>query len=47
MGLFINRTLVQDNGIAMCKLNHPIPVFDIDGSLNSGGSITKEVTLIM
>jgi hypothetical protein len=29
------------------KLDHPIPVFNIDGSPDSGGSITEEVTLIM
>jgi hypothetical protein len=34
MGLFINRTLVQNNGIATCVLDHPIPVYNIDGSLN-------------
>jgi hypothetical protein len=41
MGLFINHTLVQDNGIANLMEDN------IDGSLNSGGSITEEVTLIM
>jgi Retroviral aspartyl protease len=47
MGLFINCTLVQNNSIAMHILNHPIPVYNIDGSLNQGGSITEEVTLII
>jgi hypothetical protein len=46
-GLFINCALVQNNGIATHILNHPIPVCNIDGSLNCGGSITEEVTLIM
>jgi Retroviral aspartyl protease len=46
-GLFINHALVQNNGIATCVLDHPIPVYNIDGSLNRGGSITEEVTLIM
>jgi hypothetical protein len=46
-GLFINRVLVQDNSIAMHKLDHTILVSNIDGSLNSGGSIKEEVTLIM
>jgi Retroviral aspartyl protease len=40
IGLFINHVLVQDNSIATCKLNHPILVFNI------AGSITEEVTLI-
>jgi F0F1-type ATP synthase beta subunit len=26
-GLFINHMLVQDNRIAMCNLDHPIPVY--------------------
>jgi hypothetical protein len=46
-GLFINCVLVQNNSIAMCILDHPIPVYNIDRSLNRGGSITEEVTLIM
>jgi F0F1-type ATP synthase beta subunit len=33
-GLFINCALVQNNGIATHILNHPIPVYNIDGSLN-------------
>jgi len=31
----------------MCKLEHPIKVYNIDGSVNRGGSITQEVTLIL
>jgi hypothetical protein len=46
-GLFINHALVQNNGIATHILDHPIPVYNIDGSPNWGGSITEEVTLIM
>jgi Retroviral aspartyl protease len=46
-GSFINRTLIQNNGICTCKLEHPIAVYNIDGTENKGGSITEEVTLIM
>jgi Retroviral aspartyl protease len=46
-GLFINRMLVQGNGICMRKLKHPVIVYNIDGTVNKGGSITEEVTLIM
>ena len=46
-GLFINHTLVKGNSISMCKLEHPITVYNIDGRENRGGRITKEVTLIM
>jgi hypothetical protein len=47
MGLFINCALVQNNGLATHVLDHPIPVYNVDGSLNGGGSITEEVTLTM
>jgi Aspartyl protease len=33
-GLFINRALVQNNGIRMRKLEHPITVYNIDGTVN-------------
>jgi hypothetical protein len=46
-GLFINRALVQKKGIHMRQLEHPITVYNIDGSINREGSITEEVTLIM
>jgi len=45
--LFINRELVQNNGIATRVLEHPITVYNIDGTKNKGGSITEEVTMIM
>ena len=46
-GLFINHELVQNNGIAMQVLEHPITVYNIDGTKNKKGSITEEVTMIM
>ena len=46
-GLFINHTLIQNDGITTCKLEHPIPVYNIDGIENKGGSIMEEVTMIM
>ena len=45
--LFINCELVQNNGIATQILEHPITVYNIDGTENKGGSITEEVTMIM
>ena len=33
-GLFINCALIQNNGIAMHKLGHLIPVYNIDGTEN-------------
>ena len=45
--LFINRELVQNNGIATRVLEHPITVYNIDGTKDRGGSIMEEVTMIM
>jgi hypothetical protein len=45
--LFINRAFVQKKEICTRKLQDPITVYNIDGTVNRGGSITEEVTLIM
>ena len=45
--LFINRAFVRKKEIRMRKLQDPITVYNIDGTVNRGGSITEEVTLIM
>jgi hypothetical protein len=46
-GLFIDRAYVRRNNITTCKLEHPVPVYNIDGTENVGGTITEEVTMIM
>ena len=46
-GLFIDRAYVRRNNIATRKLEHPVPVYNIDGMENVGGSITEEVTMMM
>jgi len=46
-GLFINHAWVCQKKIATHKLEHPIEVYNIDGSVNRGGSIMEEVTLIL
>jgi len=46
-GLFINCAWLCQKKITTCKLEHPIEVYNIDRSINRGGSITKEVTLIL
>jgi len=45
-GLFIDHTWLCQKKITTHKLEHPIKVYNIDGSMNRGGSIT-EVTLIL
>ena len=46
-GLFIDRQFVHRNGLKTHILLVPIRVYNVDGSLNQGGSITEEVTLMM
>jgi len=38
-GLFIDCTWLCQKKITTCKLEHPIKVYNIDGSMNRGGSI--------
>jgi len=44
-GLFIDCTWLRQKKITTHKLEHPIEVYNIDRSVNRGGSITEEVTL--
>jgi len=46
-GLFIDHAWLHQKKITTRKLEHPIEVYNIDGSINRGGSITEEVTLIL
>jgi len=46
-GMFIDKKFAEGNRIAMRPLNKPIRVYNVDGTLNQGGSITHEVTLMM
>jgi len=47
MGLFIDHAWLHQKKISTRKLEHPIEVYNIDRSVNRGGSITEEVTLIL
>jgi len=46
-GLFIDHTWLCQKKITTQKLEHPIKVYNINRSVNRGGSITEEVTLIL
>jgi len=46
-GLFIDHAWLCQKKITTRKLEHPIKVYNINGSVNRGGSITEEVTLIL
>jgi predicted aspartyl protease len=44
-GLFIDRDYAKRIGLRFERLPRPIPVFNVDGTRNSGGDITEKVTL--
>ena len=46
-GVFMDRKFAEHNGIAMWKLDKPICVYNVDGTMNQGGSITHETTMMM
>jgi len=46
-GLFIGCAWLRQKKITTRKLGHPIEVYNINRSVNRGGSITEEVTLIL
>ena len=46
-GQFMDKKFAKGNNIAMRELPIPIPVYNVDGTLNIGGSITHEATLSM
>ena len=46
-GVFMDKKFTEHNGIAMQKLDKLIYVYNVDGTLNQGGLITHETTMIM
>jgi hypothetical protein len=46
-GEFIDRHYAKSSHLNIVKLTQPIPVYNIDGTLNEAGSITEVVTLIL
>jgi len=46
-GLFIDHAWLCQKKITTRKLEHLIEVYNIDRSVDQGGSITEEVTLIL
>jgi Retroviral aspartyl protease len=46
-GMFIDQQFVHRNGLKTQILLFPIKVYNMDSSLNQGGLITEEVTLMM
>jgi len=46
-GEFINHHYAKSNRLHTRKLSEPIPVYNVDGTLNEAGSITEVVYLIL
>jgi len=46
-GLFIDRKYVKSNQIPTTKLPQPIPVFNVDGTANTEGSISEVAELLL
>jgi hypothetical protein len=46
-GMFLDSNFIKENQINTRKLQHPIPVYNVDGTLNQGGSIQEEVDLVL
>src|SRR6202453_1648220 len=46
-GLFIDKQFVELNDITTRKFPRPIPIYNIDGTLNEGGTIKEAVDLIV
>ena len=46
-GLFLSTSFVRRNNLNTRKLPKAIPVYNVDGTQNQGGSITEEVDVIM
>ena len=46
-GLLIDKQFCKKNGIKLKEINTPIPIFNVGGSANEGGSITKKACLLM
>ena len=45
--MFIDRDFVKANGFSTRTLSRPIPVRNVDGTLNEAGSITEVVELVL
>jgi hypothetical protein len=46
-GIFIDSQFVKENQLNTRKLLYPIPVYNVDGTLNEVGSITEVVDMIL
>ena len=43
----MNRRYVEANNLTTRRLEKPVPVYNVDGTLNNAGSIKEEVDMIL
>ena len=46
-GMFVNRDFVQKHNIETTPLLQPIPVHNVDGTLNENGLVTEEAHVLL
>ena len=46
-GMFVNHAFIQKHKLETCPLPNPVPVHNVDGTLNENGSITEEVEVLL
>ena len=46
-GMFIDRAYVKANHLPTRTLSSPIPICNVDGTLNEAGSVTEVVELVL
>src|SRR5260370_12236914 len=46
-GMFVNQAFAQKHKLETHPLPNPVPVHNVDGTLNENGSITEEVEVIL
>jgi hypothetical protein len=46
-GMFMDPTFAKENSLDICPLPRPIPVYNVDGTLNKMGSVHEEVEVIL
>ena len=45
--MFVNQIFIQKHKLETHPLPNPVPIHNVDGTLNENGSITEEVEVIL
>jgi len=44
---FVNQSFVNEHQLNICKLSHPVPVYNINGIPNKTGKINEVVNIVL